>query len=230
MDTKIRPYLPNITKDEEFHNWSGYSPDGYEFRDTSTPVREMTSQTPRKKNRPNNPPCLPTTSTLPANCPTVTPRQQLLPASTTSQQATQETNNDPQTLPAVADIVAQTNALRQILLQHLQTPISQAPSSVSSARLEDASLNPLWQPTAGERRREMKAYVFGESHIRATNGSTLEDMLKERQVYVVRYTDISGARSSRLESMVITALKEAEENTVVAEIADPMTAGILPRI
>ena len=211
IDPKIRPYLPNITKDEEFHNWGGYSPDGHEFRDTSTPVREIPGPMPRKKNRPNDPPCLPTTSKTPMDSPTLTPRQLLLPASTTSQQVAQETTNDPQTLPAVADLFAQTNALRQILLQHLQTPTSQAPSSVSSARLEDAPLNPLWQPVVNESGIQMKAYVFGESHIHAANGCTLEEMLKEKQVNVARYADIGGARYSRLEKMVTTALTEAEK-------------------
>ena len=44
-------------------------------------------------------------------------------------------------------------------------------------------------------------------------------MLKENHVNVVRYADISGARYSRLEGMIITALKEAQENSVVAVIA-----------
>ena len=44
-------------------------------------------------------------------------------------------------------------------------------------------------------------------------------MLKGKQVNVVRYADISGARYSRLEGMIVTALKEAKENTVVAVIA-----------
>ena len=44
-------------------------------------------------------------------------------------------------------------------------------------------------------------------------------MLQENQVNIVRYADIGGARYSRLESMIISALKEAQENTVVAVIA-----------
>ena len=219
LDTKVRPYWPNSTRDGDFHNWGGYSPDDHEFRDTSTPVREMTSTMPRKKNRPADPPCLLTTSNLPTESPTLTPRQQLLPASATSQQGAQEATSNPQTLPAIAELAAQTNALRQIILQHRQMTTSQAPSPVSSARLEDAPLNPLWQPAAGEWKPEMKAYVFGESHIRAAHHCTLKELLKENQVNVARYADIGGARYSRLEKMVITALNEAEENTVVTVIA-----------
>ena len=108
MDTKIRPYVPNIAKDKEFHNWGGYSPDGHEFRATSTPVREVTSQMPRKKNHPNEPPCPTASSILPVGPPTLTPRQQLLPATTTFQLVVRETTNDLQSLPAVAEIAAQT--------------------------------------------------------------------------------------------------------------------------
>ena len=211
MDTKIRPYVPNTAKDREFHNWGGYSPDGHEFRATSTPVREVTSQMPRKKNRPNKPPCPPTTSDLPVDPPTLTARQQLLPATTTSQQAARETTNDLQPLPTVAEMAAQTNALRQLILQHLQPATCQAPSSLSTEGPEDIPLNPLWQQADNEQGPERKVYVFGESHIRAANGCTLESMLKEEHVKIVRYADISGARYSHLESMIITALKEAQE-------------------
>ena len=44
-------------------------------------------------------------------------------------------------------------------------------------------------------------------------------MLKEEHVKIVHYADIGGATYSRLESMIISALKEAQENTVVAVIA-----------
>ena len=219
MDTKIRPYVPNTAKDKEFHNWGGYSPDVHEFRATSTPVREVTSQMPRKKHRPNKPPCPPTTSDLPVDPPTLTARQQLLPATTTSHQVAQETTSNPQTSAEIAELVAQTNTLRQLILQHRQMTTSMASPPASSARLEDAPLNPLWQPAANEQGTRKKVYVFGESHIRATNGCTLEKMLQEAQVQVVRYAAISGARYSRLEGMVITALKEAQDDTIVAVIA-----------
>ena len=96
---------------------------------------------------------------------------------------------------------------------------SMASPSASSARLEDAPLNPLWQPAVNEPGPERKVYVFGESHIRAANGCTLETMLREKQVKIVRYTALGGARYSQLEKMIVSALKAATANTVVAVIA-----------
>merc|ERR1711873_394612 len=95
-----------------------------------------------------------------------------------------------------------------------------AAPSASSARLEDAPLNPLWQPAINERGPERQVYVFGESHIRAANGCTLKGMLKGKQVNVVRYADISGARYSRLEGMIVTALKEAIPCSAYVGVAD----------